>query len=231
MLSVPFVGEGLLWLAGGALDGLFKGLALLAGQLPAWIPAEVPLGYWLVSLAGTVMLLLPKGVPFRLLGWPMLLLAVFPPKTSVPHGQVEVVQLDVGQGQALILRTRHHTLLYDAGPRSGPVDLGARVVLPALQKLGVRQLDMMLLSHADADHAGGATAVARGLAIKRVVGGETEGLPAFLGTQPCTRGERWVWDGVSFELWQWPDAIDGNPKSCVLQVRGQWRTFAAYRRY
>ncbi|WP_248751538.1 DNA internalization-related competence protein ComEC/Rec2 [Pseudomonas sp. MWU15-20650] len=218
-VSVPFVGEGSLWLAGGALDGLFKGLALLAGQLPAWIPAEVPLGYWLVSLAGTVMLLLPKGVPFRLLGWPMLLLAVFPPKTSVPHGQVEVVQLDVGQGQALILRTRHHTLLYDAGPRSGPVDLGARVVLPALQKLGVRQLDMMLLSHADADHAGGAAAVARGLSIKRVVGGETEGLPAFLGTQPCTRGERWVWDGVSFELWQWPDAIDGNPKSCVLQVQ------------
>ena len=52
------------------------------------------------------------------------------------------------QGQALILRTRHHTLLYDAGPRSGPVDLGARVVLPSLKKLGVGQLDMMLLSQA-----------------------------------------------------------------------------------
>lgn len=177
------------------------------------------MGYWLVSLVGAVLLLLPKGVPFRLLGWPMLLLAVFPPREPVPHGQVDVLQLDVGQGQALILRTRHHTLLYDAGPRSGAVDLGARVVLPSLKKLGIDALDMMLLSHADADHAGGAAAVASGLPIKRVVGGETEGLPALLHTQPCISGEQWVWDGVSFELWQWPDAISSNPKSCVLQVQ------------
>lgn len=219
LLGLPFVGEGLLWLAGGALDGLFKGLAWLAGQMPAWIPAEVPLGYWLVSLLGAVLLLLPKGVPFRLLGLPMLLLAVFPPRELVPHGQVEVVQLDVGQGQSLILRTRHHTLLYDAGPRSGSFDLGARVVLPSLRKLGVEELDMLLLSHADADHAGGAAAVAKGMPIRRVVGGETEGLPLLLGTQPCVSGERWTWDGVTFELWQWPDAISGNAKSCVLQVQ------------
>lgn len=218
LLPLPFIGEGLLWLAGGALDGLFQGLAWLAGQVPAWVPAEVPLGYWLISLVGAVVVLLPKGVPFRVLGWPMLMLAVFPPREPVPHGLVEVVQLDVGQGQSLILRTRHHTLLYDAGPRSGAYDLGARVVLPSLQKFGIAELDMMLLSHADADHAGGAAAVAKGISVKRVVGGETDGLPAFLVTQPCLSGERWIWDGVFFELWQWPDATNGNAKSCVLQV-------------
>jgi competence protein ComEC len=219
LLWVPSIGDGLLWLAGGALEGWFKVLTLLAGQLPAWTPAQVPWAYWLVSLVGAVLLLLPKGVPFRLLGWPMLLLAVFPPRESVPHGQVMVVQLDVGQGQALILRTRNHALLYDAGPRSGAVDLGARVVVPALKTFGIARLDMLLLSHADADHAGGAAAVARGLPIRRVVGGDTEGLPAFLGTEPCISGERWEWDGVSFALWQWPDALSGNPKSCVLQVQ------------
>ena len=218
-LPLPWLGESLLWLAGGALAGLFEGLAWLAGLLPAWVPAEVPLGYWWLSLLGTVLLLLPKGVPLRLLGLPMLLLAVFPPQERVPHGQVDVVQLDVGQGQSLILRTRHHTLLYDAGPRTGTFDLGARVVLPSLRKFGVDRLDMMLLSHADADHAGGAAAIARGMPIQRVVGGEVEGLPAFLGTQPCVSGEQWQWDGVSFELWQWPGADNGNAKSCVLQVQ------------
>ncbi len=218
-LPVPFLGEGLLWLAGGALDWLFVGLTWLAGQAPAWVPAEVPLGYWWVSLMGAVLLLLPNGVPLRLLGWPMLLLAVFPPRTLVPDGQVDVVQLDVGQGQAVILRTRHHTLLYDAGPRSGAFDLGARVVLPSLRKLGVERLDMMLLSHADADHAGGAAAVAKGLPIKRVVGGETAGLPAVLDAQACISGKQWTWDGVVFELWQWPGATAGNPKSCVLRVQ------------
>ncbi|WP_124358868.1 DNA internalization-related competence protein ComEC/Rec2 [Pseudomonas orientalis] len=219
LLWAPLAGDGLLWLAGGALEGWFKMLALMAGQLPAWTPTQVPLAYWLVSLVGAVMLLLPKGVPFRLLGWPLLLLAVFPPRESVPHGQVMVVQLDVGQGQALILRTRHHALLYDAGPRSGSVDLGARVVVPALKTFGIARLDMLLLSHADADHAGGAAAIARGLPIRRVVGGETEGLPAFLGAEPCRSGERWEWDGVAFTLWQWSDAVEGNPKSCVLQVQ------------
>jgi competence protein ComEC len=219
LLPLPFAGEGLLWLAGGALDGLFRGLTWLARHVPAWIPAEVPLGYWLVSVVGAVLLLMPKGVPFRVLGWPMLLLAVFPPRDSIPHGQVDVVQLDVGQGQSVLLRTRHHTLLYDAGPRSGTYDLGARVVLPALRTFGVDSLDMMLLSHADADHAGGAAALAKGMPVRRVVGGETEGLPAFLGTQPCVSGERWAWDGVTFELWQWPDATNGNSKSCVLQVQ------------
>ena len=219
LLPLPWLGESLLWLAGGALAGLFEGLAWLAGLLPAWVPAEVPLGYWWLSLLGTVLLLLPNGVPLRLLGLPMLLLAVFPPQERVPHGQVDVVQLDVGQGQSLILRTRHHTLLYDAGPRTGTFDLGARVVLPSLRKFGVDRLDMMLLSHADADHAGGAAAIARGMPIQRVVGGEVEGLPAFLGTQPCVSGEQWQWDGVSFELWQWSGADNGNAKSCVLQVQ------------
>ncbi|MTD21928.1 DNA internalization-related competence protein ComEC/Rec2 [Pseudomonas sp. CCM 7891] len=221
LLPLPFIGEGLLWLAGGALDWLFRGLALLAQRVPAWTPADVPVGCWLVSLLGAVLLLLPRGVPFRLLGWPMLLLAVFPPRESVPHGQVDVVQLDVGQGLAIILRTRNHTLLYDAGPRFGEFDLGARVVLPELLKFGVKKLDLMLLSHADADHAGGAMTIAQGLPIKRVVGGETDGLPAGLGAQPCVSGEQWEWDGVRFELWQWPGATSGNQKSCVLQVQAK----------
>lgn len=84
LLGVPLAGEWLLWLAGGALDGLFRGLAWLAGHVPAWIPAEVPLVCWWVSLAGAVLLLLPKGVPFRVLGWPMLLLAVFPRASRYP---------------------------------------------------------------------------------------------------------------------------------------------------
>jgi competence protein ComEC len=54
----------------------------------------------------------------------------------VPHGQVEVWQLDVGQGLAVLLRTRHHSLLYDAGPAMGESDLGESVVLPTLRKLG-----------------------------------------------------------------------------------------------
>ncbi|EJM79815.1 DNA internalization-related competence protein ComEC/Rec2 [Pseudomonas sp. GM60] len=218
LLPLPYVGEGLLWLAGGLIDWLFKGLGLMAGQLPAWVPVAIPLWIWALGMLGAFLLLMPRGVPLRLLGWPLLLLLVFPPRPLLPEGIAEVWQLDVGQGLAILVRTRHHTLLYDTGPRFGDFDLGERVVLPALRKLGVNELDLMLISHADADHAGGARAVANGLPIKLVLSGDPLALPAELHADACESGRQWSWDGVRFQLWQWPSATDRNQKSCVLQI-------------
>ncbi|MCF5498667.1 ComEC/Rec2 family competence protein, partial [Pseudomonas syringae] len=164
------------------------------------------------------LVLLPKGVPMRPLGWPLLLLCVFPPLESVPTGQVDVLQLDVGQGLAILLRTRHHTLLYDAGPRFGEFDIGERVVVPAIRKTGVRHLDLMLISHADADHAGGAQAVHQAFPVTRVLGGELARLAPQLDAGLCESGERWEWDGVVFTTWRWEQAPDGNAASCILSV-------------
>ncbi|MDB6146312.1 MAG: ComEC/Rec2-like protein:DNA internalization-related competence protein ComEC/Rec2 [Pseudomonas sp.] len=221
LLPIPGVGERLLWLAGGFLDWLFQGLTLVAGWLPAWVGSAVPWWAWWLSLLGGLLLLLPKGVPLRLLGWPLLLLCVFPPLKNVPYGQVEVLQLDVGQGLAVLLRTREHTLLYDAGPRFGDFDIGQRVVLPAIRKTGVRQLDLMLLSHAHADHTGGAQAVIDGLPVVRVLSGEAGELPFGLQAQACKNSERWEWDGVRFETWRWEHATDSNPSSCILMIDAQ----------
>lgn len=218
LLPVPFVGDGLLWLAGGLIDWLFRGLAWVAGLMPAWVPMAMPL--WVMGLAalGAVLVMLPRGVPLRLLGWPLLLLLAFPPRPTLPAGIADIWQLDVGQGLAVLVRTRHHTLLYDTGPRVGDFDLGERVVLPTLRKLGVDHLDLLLISHADADHAGGARAVVKGLPVKDVLSGDPLGLPAQLQAQMCESGRQWSWDGVQFRLWQWSSASDRNQTSCVLQI-------------
>ncbi|BCX66733.1 DNA internalization-related competence protein ComEC/Rec2 [Pseudomonas izuensis] len=218
LLPVPYVGDGLLWLAGGMLDWLFKGLTVMAGQIPAWVPVAVPWWAWSLGALGAILLLLPQGVPLRPLGWPLLLVLVFPPRPTLPDGMAEIWQLDVGQGLAILVRTRHHALLYDAGPRVGDNDLGERVVLPTLRKLGVDGLDLMLISHAHADHAGGARAVAKGLPVKRVISGEPGELPTELQAGDCESSRQWTWDGVNFELWRWADARESNPKSCVLQI-------------
>ena len=217
LLPLPGVGEALLWLAGGLLDLLFRGLALVAQQRPAWMPPALPVWAWLLVCLGALLLLLPRGVPLRGLGGVMLL-ALWVPREPVPLGQVEVWQLDVGQGLAVLLRTRHHNLLYDAGPAKGDSDLGERVVLPTLRKLGVAALDVMLVSHAHADHAGGAAAIQRGLPVRRIIGGEALG---DVPLQPCVSGERWDWDGVRFSLWRWADAQSSNDRSCVLMVEAQ----------
>jgi len=221
LLSLPWLGEALLWLAGGLLDLLFALLGWLADWRPAWIAPALPLWSWLLVCLGALLLLLPAGLPMRVLGWPLLLLAGFTPREAIPPGQVDVWQLDVGQGLAFVLRTREHALLYDAGPAREDLDLGERVVLPSLRRLGIEALDLMLISHAHADHAGGAAAVRGGMPVRRVIAGEPDqAVPA----QPCTSGESWEWDGVRFSLWQWQDAGDSNQHSCVLKVEAVGET-------
>ncbi|WP_223464259.1 MULTISPECIES: DNA internalization-related competence protein ComEC/Rec2 [unclassified Pseudomonas] len=218
LLPVPYLGEKLLWLAGGLIEWWFRGLGVVSGQIPAWVPAAVPLWAWVIGAMGAFLLLLPRGLPMRPLGWPMLLMLVFSPRPTLQEGMAEVWQFDVGQGLAILVRTRHHTLLYDAGPRFGELDQGERVVLPALRKLGVKGLDLMLISHAHADHAGGARAIAKGLPVEQVVSGEPSDLPMGLQAEKCESGRQWTWDEVDFQLWHWPLAGDSNQNSCVLLI-------------
>ena len=67
--------------------------------------------------------------------------------------------LDVGHGDAVLLRSGRHAWLIDAGPRFGSYDAGRLVVAPALRAEGVHRLDALVLTHADRDHIGGAVAV------------------------------------------------------------------------
>lgn len=218
LLPVPMLGEGVLWLAGGALHLLFELLGIIAGWLPAWLPSVLPLWAWLLAAVGAVLLLLPAGVPLRLPGLALLLPALLLPTPRLEDGRADVWVLDVGQGVAVLVRTREHALLYDAGPRFGDFDTGERIVLPSLRALNVRQLDLMLLSHADNDHAGGAAAIKAGMPVARVISGEPQRLAAALGAEACESGQSWQWNEVTFRLWQWERARSGNQLSCVLQI-------------
>ncbi|MFV9657208.1 DNA internalization-related competence protein ComEC/Rec2 [Pseudomonas sp. NY15366] len=218
LLPVPLVGEGLLWLAGGALHLLFELLGVIAEWLPAWLPSDLPLWAWLLAAAGALLLLLPAGVPLRLPGLALLLPALLLPSKQLLDGRADVWVLDVGQGLAVLVRTREYALLYDAGPRFGDFDTGERIVLPSLRALNVRHLDLMLLSHADNDHAGGALAIKAGMPVRRVISGEPQRLADALGADACESGQSWQWNEVTFRLWQWERASSGNQLSCVLQI-------------
>ncbi len=218
LLWLPGVGEALLWLAGGLLVCLFDALRWLAGWQAAWLPASLPLWAWSLVTLGTLLILAPAGLPLRALGLVLLAPLLFPPVSKPPTGQADVWILDVGQGLAVLVRTQEHALLYDAGPRYGDFDIGERVVSPSLRTLGTAGLDLMVLSHADSDHAGGAAAILRQMPVARVLSGEPERLPASLGAEACPSGLHWEWDHVGFTLWRWSQARNGNQSSCVLMV-------------
>ena len=133
-----------------------------------------------------------------------------------PFGEVRVTSLDVGQGSAILIDTRRHRLLYDAGARfASGFDLGEALVLPAIAATGPFRLDRMIVSHGDIDHAGGARAVLDGVPVESLVAN----VPS-LGGRPCIRGERWIWDGVEFTVLHPPESFTtpGNDASCVLGV-------------
>jgi competence protein ComEC len=143
-------------------------------------------------------------------------------------GTYELLITDVGQGNAVLVRTAHHSLLYDAGPRySAESDAGHRVLVPLLAQSAER-LDVLMLSHRDSDHTGGAAAVMAMQPQARLLS-SLEGSHPLLAmtTEPtrCTQGQTWDWDGVRFEVlhppaeWAGRDAAPKpNALSCVLRI-------------
>ena len=84
--------------------------------------------------------------------------------SSAGDGRLHVTFIDVGQGDAAIVRLPHgSSMLIDAGglPGTSSFDIGDRVVGPVLRTLGVRRLGTLAITHGDADHAGGAGSVLR----------------------------------------------------------------------
>lgn len=158
------------------------------------------------------------GLPGRRWAWLAVLPVFLPALRTLPHGSARAVVLDVGHGLAVLVETRSHRLLFDAGPTApSGFDSGEEIVLPALTAGGRRGLDRLIVSHADNDHAGGAAAVVAAFpAVDVLKGPDVVHLPG----RVCRRGDAWEWDGVRFSVLH-PGAdfgARGNESSCVLKV-------------
>lgn len=217
----PEVAGFLFTLAAWLLQLLWLALTWLADLSFSQWSQPAPAWWALVCGAiGVLLLLAPRGWPARWVGavWLLPLFLVRPPIPAA--GEVWFTLLDVGQGLSAVVRTREHTLLFDAGPRFGDFDTGKAVVEPYLRAVGVRRLDTFIVSHGDNDHAGGAESVLRALPVGNVMSSVTEKLPM---AQPCQSGQSWNWDGVEFSVLG-PDDAGGerrNDASCVLMVRSR----------
>src|SRR6185503_10072334 len=113
-----------------------------------------------VGLAGVAWVLAPRGVPGRACGLALLAPAFFLRPPAPLPGEAWITTFDVGQGLAVMVRTASRTLLYDTGPAFGPdADSGGRILVPELRALGAAGVDLVVLTHEDLDHVGGALSV------------------------------------------------------------------------
>lgn len=231
LLVTPLAMLGVVWppvwdVAAAAVGALLGYLQWLAGWPWASVAlAMAPLWAGVVGVVGGVVLVLPWGWRMRLMGLPLVLPVLLWQAPLPPPGAFELLAADVGQGNAVLVRTAHHALLYDAGPRySLESDAGHRVLVPLLQALHTR-LDTLVLSHRDTDHVGGAPAVLAMQPQAQLLSSiaADNALQALRAAQRCEAGQHWEWDGVAFDVLH-PQAADydasakPNAMSCVLRI-------------
>jgi competence protein ComEC len=213
--------------------GIVAGLAELlqwfsASRLAVWTAPAPRWWAFVLALAGTLWLLAPRGWPARWLGvvtWLPLLGAQpdFP-----PPGAVRIVAFDVGQGMAVLVETADHRLLYDTGPAYGPdADAGSRVIAPYLRMRGIDRLDGIIVSHGDADHAGGALSLLAAVKTHWLLSSLPPAHPIALAAplhRHCVAGQHWTWDGIRFDMLHPTGAshadttLKPNARSCTVRI-------------
>ncbi len=207
-----------------------QGLGLVLGWLAQWEFATISVAssaafISAVAVFGGILCASPLPAPLRCMGVLMMLPVILVQPLRPKAGEFALLAADIGQGNAVLVQTLNHSLLYDTGPRfSRESDAGQRTLVPLLRALGER-LDIVMVSHRDADHIGGAAAVLKMQAHARLISSiepEHE-LQTVRSSEPCMAGQRWQWDGVMFEILH-PTAADyetrqkPNAMSCVLRI-------------
>ena len=136
--------------------------------------------------------------------------------STLKQGVLQMDVLDVGQGLSIVMKTQNHTLIYDTGPKWGTDTNAAKLVLvPFLHHHKINQIDHLIISHSDNDHAGGANVLVESYPITTLLSGQPVQLNTqlrhYLNNQKegafgnntfkyCQSPMSWEYDGVQFEV-------------------------------
>jgi len=222
-VTAAFLSDSLAW----ALESVLTAFWLVldwAAQAPGLYLAVPKPSSWAVVLALLLVpvMLLPLGNLYRLLAAAVLLPLIWSPSLQPASGEFEAWVFDVGQGQAILIRTAEGTVLYDTGPgfRGGGA-VFMHTVMPYLRARNITRLHSLVLSHDDLDHSGGYDVLRQQLKVKRVLAGEPE---LRNGSRDC-RDHEWQLGQVSFNIMPafvgQAEARSSNERSCVLSVRSR----------
>ena len=228
----PAIANYSLAVLGWVLNVLYDGLLFLT-QLPhisLALPQPTALAMILAILA--IMILIFGIRPYSyFLSTALFLPLLFPAPVNIPHGQLRVTFLDVGQGLAVHLQTSSKHLLYDTGASfASGSDLGSLVIAPYFLHSGYKRIDAIMVSHLDNDHSGGLAGVLESVRADKLFMNfdhpkiSADSLSKQTQKMPCIGGTSWQWDGVLFEIIHPTASLEQlkqnkpNDNSCVLLV-------------
>ena len=220
------------FLLGGAgwlmeiLKGFLEALLEMGGSWSSPVVAFRPELAVLFALCSCV-LILPKGLFSRALGWSGLLLGALLSFFIDPPNQpdLKLSVLDVGQGSAFVVQVGKQTLVYDTGPQyTDSFNAGSGIVAPYLYAQGINHIDRLVVSHGDSDHAGGLTGLFEKVVVDQLFAGEPKKIPQAIRdttkTKNCHQVPEWHWQSVRFRFLQFSQLAraNANNQSCVLLI-------------
>ena len=133
-----------------------------------------------IALLAILLVLSPYGLRLKIPGILMCIVSFFV-GLEEPEEGIRLTILDVGQGLSVVAQMADKslsadqlietsTIVYDVGARFSPsFDLGKLVVGPFLKSQNIRQVNALVISHGDNDHAGGLQGVLAGIDVERIV--------------------------------------------------------------
>ena len=174
-----------------ALAGYPLAFVAWVGETAAHLPhAAITVSPWLVALAciGVVLAIAwpaarsPRAVVVAGVAAVALVVSRPPARVLPPPAGLRVTFLDIGQGDATLIQDRRTSVLVDTGPADGGV-------VARLRRAGVRRLDLLVVTHAQADHDGGAAAVLRAMPVGMLLDGR-DGVHEPLGLRMAAEARR-----------------------------------------
>ncbi|WP_241906702.1 DNA internalization-related competence protein ComEC/Rec2 [Vibrio splendidus] len=134
--------------------------------------------------------------------------------------------LDVGHGLSVVLQKNNRIVVYDLGNAWPGGSVVESLLIPTIERRGIKELDGVIVSHFDSDHAGGYQALLSHYNPKwirvsqRLKPPVSLNSPSTFSDQACVIGESWYWQDVEFEVLWPPQSVERayNPHSCVVRI-------------
>ncbi len=139
---------------------------------------------------------------------------------KVKQDRLTIDILDVGHGLSLILEKNNHVVVYDLGNAWPGGSIVESLLIPTLSQRGINEIQGVIISHFDSDHAGGYPALLESYQPEWIRASQSLNHQMSSIVQACTLGEVWKWQSVHFEV-LWPPKLVNrayNPHSCVIRI-------------
>ncbi|MFK3958360.1 DNA internalization-related competence protein ComEC/Rec2 [Guptibacillus hwajinpoensis] len=228
------------------IDHIHTFLVFIADKNTIVVFGKISAVTLIVSLGVSIVILLLWERGNVLLGgtmWSVFCIVLYVMPYLNPYGEVSFI--DVGQGDSILITLpfQRQVILIDTGgrpmygneeewqKRASSFDIGGDVVLPYIKSKGIRAVDLLILTHGDYDHAGGAKELLEGVSVKRLLldhsteqtvlekelihiakeGGTTISL--------AEAGQSWSESDAQFTIFQALEKAEENDGSVILHAR------------